>query len=196
MPSLNRWISIGIDPGLDGAVVAIDNNYQLLGCWDTIFIQAKKRLYATAVMGDLLRELVEGNPRSKLVKAWLEKAAPRSQEGVSSAFKNGQGFGLWEGILVGLGITYDIVAPNNWTRVMLKDVPVGDPKARSMAKCQRLFPSIELKKPRGRKLTLDGRADASLIAYYGMMQMHGERKAPVTHAKKPPRLRSSHVTER
>lgn len=184
---------MGIDPGLDGAVVAIDNNYQLLGCMDTVFIQAKKRLYATAVMGDMLRELTTGTPKSKLVKIWLEKAASRPNEGVSSAFKNGQGFGLWEGILVGLGVTYDIVSPNSWAKLMLRDVPVGEPKARSMSKCQRLFPSIELKKPRGRKLTLDGRSDAALIAYYGMMQMHGEKKAPVTHAKNPPKPRRRRV---
>lgn len=182
-----KWIAIGVDPGLDGAVVAIDENFKLLGYWDTILINAKKRLYATASMGELLRSLKKLYPRVTRLMAWLEKAAPRQQEGVSSAFKNGQGFGLWEGIIVGLGITYDIVAPNTWTRAMLRDVPAGEPKARSMAKCQRLFPSIELKKPRGRKLSLDGRADASLIAYYGMLQMLGQSKAPVTHVKTPPK---------
>lgn len=182
-----NWISIGIDPGLYGCVTALDQDYQVLGYWDTPLIEAKKKLYATAEMGLILSDIIKLKfPEANLVRAWLEKAAPRQLEGVSSAFKNGQGFGLWEGILIGLRVSYDVVAPNTWTKVILKDVPAGEPKARSMAKCQRLYPGIPLMKPRGRKLTLDGRSDSALIATYGMMQMQGRQKVKETHAKRPP----------
>jgi hypothetical protein len=57
---------------------------------------------------------------------------------------------------------------------MLKDMPAGDPKERSMLKAQQLFgSSLPLTKPSGRVLSLDGRADAALIACYGMTQLYG-----------------------
>jgi len=71
-----------------------------------------------------------------------------------------------------LGLPYDIVHAKTWTKEMLKDVPAGDPKDRSMIKAQRLFGSkLPLTKPGGRVLSLDGRADAALIACYGMTCM-------------------------
>lgn len=190
-----KIISIGIDGGLNGAVVAIDENNNIVGWHDTPLIMqktgktpkgnAKKRsLFATTEMGNILRDLIRGYPSESVnVMVWLEKAFPMQKQGLSSTFRTGQGFGLWEGICIGLGIKYDIVGPRTWQKEVLIDMPAGDPKARSMAKCQRIFPALPLTTPKGRKLSMDGRADAAMLAYYGLYRMKGMKHAT---SKTPP----------
>jgi hypothetical protein len=178
-------ISVGIDNGLSGAVVAIDEKYDLIGWWDCPTIESvttskgkskRRRDFAPAAMKEILEEIAEiDQPR-----VWLEFAHAMPKQGVSSTFKTGKGAGLWEGIVVGLGFPYDIVHANTWTKKVLRDVPRGDPKHRSFIKCQRLFPKIPLKKPNGRVLSMDGRSDASLIAYYGMLILNGEEPKKTT----------------
>ena len=181
-------ISLGIDNGNTGALVAVNEKYQLIGYRDTPVVQTTKakrggkksikiEVAPTAMKAALVSLLTECQSKDcgwvvPGVKIWLEVAQAMPQQGLSSTFKTGRGFGLWEGIVVGMDLPYDIVHAKTWTKVMLHDVPVGDPKDRSMIKAQRLFGSkLPLVKPMGRVLSLDGRADASLIAYYGMSQM-------------------------
>lgn len=197
---MNR-IAIGIDNGLLGALTAINEKFQLVDWWDTPIVNIGKKgktknEFATAEMGKILREFVSKIEKDVQLMVWLEQAMAMPKQGLSSTFKTGRGFGLWEGICIGIGTTYDIVHPRRWSKEMLKDMPAGDPKQRSMLKCQRLFPEIPLTKPSGKKLTMDGRADSAMIAYYGMLQMQGkeapsepkERKSPPPkRTKKPPR---------
>jgi len=193
-----RIIAVGIDNGVSGAVTAVDENLKVIGWWDTPIITQKKgktpsgrtktrNEYATAEMGKILRYLVEFDPSEGVhLMIWIEKAFPMQKQGLSSTFKTGQGFGLWEGICIGLGIKYDIVSPRAWQKEVLADMPAGDPKARSMGKCQRIFPEIPLKLPKGRKLTMDGRADSAMIAYYGALKMKGGKDEPAQQGKTPP----------
>lgn len=183
--------AIGIDNGLKGCLSLINENFELLDWRDTPIINLgekgkTKNDFATAEMGHALRGLLEQAKDATQIMIWLEVAQAMPKQGLSSTFKTGRGFGLWEGICIGLGIKYDIIHPKTWTKVMLHDVPRGEPKARSMTKCQRLFPKLPLTTPRGTKLTMDGRSDATLLAYYGMLQMT-QQQAPTTHAKTPPR---------
>jgi hypothetical protein len=192
-------ISVGIDNGLNGAVVAINESFKTLGWWDcpitesTTTKSGKKRThreFSSRGMCDILKEI--GFNIADLndhVRVWLEFAQAMPKQGLSSTFKTGKGAGLWEGIVVGLGLPYDIIHPRTWTKVVLADVPRGDPKQRSFIKCQRLFPDIPLTKPKGRVLSMDGRSDASLIAYYGMLMMKGqlaEKKPAKAKIKRTP----------
>lgn len=177
-------ISIGIDPGLHGAIVAVDENFGLVEYYDCPVIQnvktkkgkkSTKYEFAPAVMADYLRAIATRAERMDgYVKVWLERAGAMPKQGLSSTFKTGRGFGLWEGIIAGISIKYDIIAPRTWSKEMFQGTPLGDPKQRSLSKAQRLFPELPLTKPNGRVLSLDGRSDAALIAYFGMLQMKGE----------------------
>lgn len=194
---MDEWLAIGIDNGLLGAVVAIDSSFRLVDYRDTPILNLGKKgktknEFATAEMGKILRDV---SSKAAYVKVWLEVAHAMPKQGVSSTFKTGRGFGLWEGICIGIGLVYDIVHPKTWTKVVLHDVPAGDPKARSMAKCQRLFPTLPLTKPRGTVLSLDGRSDAALIAYYGMSQMLGGLHAPQSKKCPPPRRAANQDSE-
>lgn len=166
-------ISIGIDNGLKGAVVIMGPDGIVWA--DTPVINAGKKgksknVFAVGAMVDILR----GYSSADDVRAFIESAQAMPGQGVSSTFKTGLGFGLWQGICAGLDIPYEIVHPRTWTKAMCGDLPAGEPKARSMMKCQQLFPEIPLIKERGRVLSMDGRADAALIAAWGLRKMRGE----------------------
>ncbi len=178
-------ISIGIDPGLHGAVIVINDSYKLIDYYDCPVIEntsvkkGKKKTkyeFAPPSMAEVIRKIINSYPTDR-TKAWLERAGAMPKQGLSSTFKTGRGFGLWEGILAGVGCVYDIVGPRIWQKPMFEGTPLGDNKQRSMSKCQRLYPELSLTRPRGRVLSLDGRSDGALIATYGMLQMRGD-KAP------------------
>lgn len=191
-------ISIGIDNGLHGSVVAVNSNFKIVFYYDTPIVQLTKTKnskrvighdFAPTAMKEVLTDLLKLPEVATAgdIKVWLEVAHAMPQQGLSSTFKTGRGFGLWEGIVVGLGLPYDIVHAKTWTKAMLKDIPAGDPKERSMVKAQRLFgSSLPLTKARGRVLSLDGRADAALIACYGMSQLYSDWEQYINKPQKTP----------
>lgn len=154
-------ISIGIDPGMSGAIVAIDGLGEVILCEDVPTYQSGKgREYDIPAMADMLRGVVLS--REALVT--LERAQAMPKQGVSSTFNFGKGFGVWLGILGALGIPYQTVRPCDWTKI-LKGLP-GKGKARSIQFAMERFPGIELIPGRCRK-PRDGRADAACLAWYG-----------------------------
>lgn len=157
-------IVIGIDPGLSGAVAAVDSETRiLLRVADTpVFNVQKGWEYDMSGMADLLRSIILGNP----ARVVIERAQPMPGQGVTSTFSTGMGYGIWIGLLGALEIPYSSVRPCEWTRKLLKGVP-GEGKARSILLASQTFPGIELVPPGCRK-PRDGRADAACIAYYGV----------------------------
>jgi hypothetical protein len=96
----------------------------------------------------------------------IERQNPFPGEGVKSVFSMGFGAGMYETILTALEIPYESIPPQEWqkaARIYGKGKGKAI-KAYSHMVASRLFPSIQLTTPRGRKL--DGRADALLIARY------------------------------
>jgi len=158
-----KRVFIGIDPGLSGAVAAIDEKLNLLGLMDAPTIKAGgKTLYDVVEMAETLRRFcLMGEP-----VAVLEQAQAMPGQGTVSTFHTGYGFGLWCGVVATLGIPYQTVKPTVWMRKTLSGSP-GEGKARSVAFAVRMFPSAELV-PLGCRKPRDGRADALCLAYWGM----------------------------
>lgn len=162
-------IYVGIDNGLDGGIVAIDENRNVVIGSITPFIvekkkKSRKRHYNTTEMKRVLSEF----PIGSAVYVVLEKAQAMPGQGVSSMFSIGRGFGLWEGLLVGLGIPYSVVHPRTWQASVCKDVQ-GDTKTRSVITCQRMIPTLDLTPGKKRK-PHDGLADAACMALYGLKE--------------------------
>lgn len=162
-------IIIGIDPGMDGAVAAIDGeSRQLLRLEDTPVLQAGKgREYDVSGMADLLRSMVLGHSARVVIERAQAMTKNGVKQGVSSSFLFGMGYGIWIGVIGALGIPYATVRPIDWTKRLLKGVP-GEGKARSILLASQTFPGIELVPPGCRK-PRDGRADAACLAYYGVV---------------------------
>jgi hypothetical protein len=167
-----KCISIGIDNGLNGAVVAINEQLKIVKWVDTPTISMGKQTrkqYAEAVMARVIRSFL--HYEHGRIHVFIEHAQAMPKQGVSSTFKTGEGYGLWRGICVGLGVRYSIIHPRVWQKQMHQGTPQGDTKKKSIVACQRLFPDLPVLGPRGG--TKDGRADAALIAAYGLQQVTG-----------------------
>lgn len=149
---------LGIDPGLDGALVVIRNG----------------RVHAQYCTRELCPDGYVAERMDALVSEWcgehlldvavLERVASRPGQGVASMFKLGFGYGLWRGILAGRVPRVLEPTPQAWQRVVLRDIP-GEGKARSIARAA-MIPGLDLTPGRRRK-PHDGLADAACLAIYG-----------------------------
>lgn len=150
----------GIDPGLNGAVVAIDERSQLIGYWDTPSMQIKQ----TGRREYLIHEMVSIIDRLRSAHFALEALQPMPGKSSNAMFGLGRAMAIWEGILTALRCSYERVRYQEWQRAMYRGIG-GEGKARSILAAQRLFPQLQLVPPKCRK-PRDGRADAALLAEY------------------------------
>jgi len=189
---------LGIDNGVSGAATLMDiegskavsrlvptvrkktgpkkhrTRYDLRGIWRLIAACTPKEDLPTR-----LQHLSNMAPGDK-VYAYLEAGTPMPRkssdetvnEGSVANFRNGVGTGLWQGILTGLQIPYQLVVPRSWQAAMLPGIKGRTKlKAASVDKALDLYPAIvvTLKGPKGG--TRDGVADATLIAEYGRLKL-------------------------
>lgn len=161
-------ITIGIDPGLDGAVAVLDYQDDRPGfdgspiLYDTPTLTVKgakgnKREYNLHEMAQFLRQFTEVPSR-----VYLEKVHSMPGQGVRSMFSMGVGFGAWLGILAAFGYEYTLVTPQRWKGVLLDGM--GHDKDAGRLRATQLFPAVASLFARKKD---DGRADAILIAAYG-----------------------------
>ena len=159
---------IGIDPGITGAVACIHKNGEA-AIWDTPFIEIKKGKkkkndYLPAEMARIVEKL-DDNLDDDPVHAFIEQVGAMPNQGVTSMFNFGKGYGMWIGILAALEIPYTFVTPQAWKKELMQGI---SDKNASRLRAQQLYPSIsdqlKLKKH-------DGRAEALLIAEYGRRQL-------------------------
>lgn len=162
MKSYPRRVHIGIDPGLHGAVAAIEG--------DEIVLLADAPLCADGYdrrRMQLLLHTVKLHTRPWCPRVTIEQQSPRGQ-GRVSAYTTGMGMGLWLATIDGVGLRPELVEPCDWVREMVPERPRGvrgkANKAYHVDAAAKLFPEAELSGPRGG--TRDGRADALLIAEY------------------------------
>lgn len=193
-------IFIGIDPGVSGAVAALDDAGRVISLQDTPTIQERvgkhtRTTYADGSMAALLEGIIRSG--TSWPKSWalpccpdcgaidrdqiasqalvtIENVHAMPKQGVTSCFSFGAGYGVWRGIIAALGLPYNRVEPTVWKKAL------GLPKAKGAAvsKALKLFPRAELGHSyRGRMIYSDGRAEALLIAHYAVTSAILRRKA-------------------
>lgn len=169
---------IGIDPGLNGGIAAISPlEYEVYDIPTLEIITGRVRNKKTGLMRDKKQNryniaaiikiltLLKG-AADKLnypVEVWVENVHAMPDQGVTSMFNMGVGFGILQTIPICLGIPLNFVSPVTWKKKIMEGQ--GKRKDAAVYRAQQLFPNAELVTPRGRKL--DGRAEALLIAHYG-----------------------------
>lgn len=162
----------GIDPGKDGALVVIGGPS----------FAPDLHLFITPTLGEGKREYDLQGMRSILCSmpiehVWLERAQPMRRtskgqtQGVSSTFSTGLGYGLWQGLLSGLQIPFEIVSPQVWQKVMFLGVSASDTKTASALVAQRLHPRIDWRRTKRCTTLHTGLTDAFCIAEYGRRQL-------------------------
>ena len=141
-------VFIGIDPGVSGAITALDENGK-------VFALTKM----PQTMGDLLHFLQQFTNDDAL--CYLEKVHAHPGDGAVSVFKCGQGFGWLQMALLAAKVKTIEVLPNTWMRGLgikskKKDETKTAYKNRLKFVAEQLFPD--------QKVTL-WNSDALLIAH-------------------------------
>jgi len=154
---------IGIDLGLDGAIAYVGSpTGPVVWNMPTVAVRVgngKRRRYDTQALLRILLPHKDGH-----VLAVFEDVHAMPKQGVSSTFSFGYGRGLVEGLLVALGIAYEIVTPQRWKGTILGGTQKD--KGAAILRAHQLFPQVEIG-------TKHGRAEALLLAEYGQRLQRG-----------------------
>ena len=158
-------IFVGIDPGLDGAVVALreDGSLRFQAVMPTTPGASKGRAVDVRALTWILLE----TPAPVVVAVEAMAGRPPGKMGGGSALTIGANWGRIVGMLDSLtvarahAVRYEIVQPRRWQSVVCPGT--GEPKGRAIAAARRLCPDLDLT-PGRRTKPHDGLADAYCIA--------------------------------
>lgn len=149
---------IGIDVGLNGAIAMMQGE-TLTGIFDMPTVSLTRNGMAKRQIS--IPELVEIIKTFQPDEAYCERVFAMSGQGVTSVFSFGRSLGAIEGILGARLIKTTLVTPQIWQKAM----GVSGGKDGARARAMEVFPwnvdYFKLKKH-------DGRADAALIAAWGL----------------------------
>jgi crossover junction endodeoxyribonuclease RuvC len=157
-------IVIGVDPGLGGAIAAV-TQHRLLDVDDmpTEDMGGKatvKRRVSCSLLATLLRDY-----RARYGgEEWLvvmERVSAGSGQGVASAFSFGDSYGAVRGVVQTMRMRMELVTPSQWKQSL--KVPKDKNVARTIASTR--WPESAAHFARKKD---DGRAEAALIAQYGL----------------------------
>jgi crossover junction endodeoxyribonuclease RuvC len=151
----------GIDVGNNGAIALIvDGRLERVEDMPIVEIQrgktVKRQVSAQALVG-IIKDM-------QPTHAAVEKVASMPNQGVASMFAFGRSAGVIEGVLAALEVPVSYVQPAVWARTMNKGYGTDASRHRAME----LHPD---KQEWFKLVKHDGRAEAVLIAMWGMKQL-------------------------
>lgn len=152
---------IGLDPGVNGGIVVMNSDHQII---DKIVMPVMGGTKKDYDVQTLVKFLTTYNKNSFAI---LERAQPQFRDGRKQAFKTGFGFGVLEGVLTALKIPFQIVAPKSWQKKVFEGLNTDDTKVASILFCQRKWPDEDWRASQRCKKAHDGMTDAACMAYYG-----------------------------
>lgn len=147
-------LTVGLDPGLTGALALLDAEGVPELVADLAVIRDRKLAWIDgAALQALLRNALRGRP----CRAIVERVSAMPRQGVASSFAFGVGFGSILNVLQTLQLPLELVTPATWKRAL----GLTSDKRASLDKARLLFPAAELHLAKH-----DGRAEALLLAWY------------------------------
>ena len=158
-------LTIGIDPGLSGALAVIDTDGVIVALADLPVIRDRSLAWidGAELQGMLLDAL--GGRQSIAV---VERVSAMPKQGVASSFAFGVGFGSILGVLQAMHIPVELVTAAQWKRAL----GLSSDKKASLHKARLLFPAADLRLEKH-----DGRAEALLLARWWMTRAVSQRAA-------------------
>ena len=146
---------LGIDPGKNGGLAVISA--------DGTPCQWTRMPQGVGLIVDWIAATARQHPRLVMV---AEKAQAMPKQGIASAFRYGQHFGIFEASSAMLKLPYYEVSPVVWKKAM----GLSSNKLDSTDLCRRIFPGVELV-PAGCRNDHDGIAEALLVAEWARRKM-------------------------
>ena len=170
-------IYVGIDPGKDGALVALDAEGRILSKHKTPLITGggSKGEYDIPGALNLLGQL-QSDPQVR-VSFFLEKimSLPASMGGSSANYERGFASALWRTALTSLGCSHTLIVPRTWQKVMFAGTPAKlDPKVSAKLVAATLWPKETWLRTEACQKPDQGFIDGALIAEFGR-RTFGER---------------------
>lgn len=163
---------LGIDPGLDGYLVALVQGEEKPRFHPAPLLEGKsskgKRRYNRPALLELVLDYAQLMPELCL----LEKQQPMPKNGGVANFASGYGFALWEMALTAARIPYDTPASKTW-KAQLGVMGVGsstatrrrDGKRRAVELAQKLYPGVSLLPTERCRVPSSDMAEALLLAH-------------------------------
>lgn len=158
---MSSTLTIGIDPGLNGAVAIIDQAGELVSVSDLPYVHDKSLAW---VDGDALQIILSNALCGRPVRAYVERVSSMPGQGVASSFAFGLGYGSVLSVLQAMLIGMVLITPAVWKR----SYGLGKDKRASLHRARLMWPRAEL-----RLCKHEGRAEALLLAEYGRRHMAG-----------------------
>lgn len=148
-------IHIGIDPGLHGAVGALDDIGDIVLLADLPVI---RDLSLPWIDGSAFQSLILGALEGRTARATIERVSSMPGQGIASSFQFGVGFGSIVGVLQAMHISISFVTPSVWK----KSYGLSKDTHASLRKARLTYPAAELHVAKQ-----DGGAESLLIASCG-----------------------------
>jgi crossover junction endodeoxyribonuclease RuvC len=152
-------VVLGIDPGLSGALAALDPAGRVVAVLDmpTLETGNGRRTVNVVALRTALYSLLP------IRACWIENVSAMPTDSRVAAFAFGRSVGALEAACLLSGVPVQRVTPQVWKRDA--GLPTGVPKAASVEAALRLLPGSA---PYLTRVKDHGRADALLIARYGL----------------------------
>ena len=162
---------VGVDPGLTGALVAINSRGGVEGQLIMPRQGGSKGPLDTRAILSWLAEMKAGGVG---LFGAIERVSTRPGQGAVSTLTSGVNWGRIDALFVALGVRYETPTPQQWKRAL--GLPKRSGKERAQGKidavemASRLFPAMDLM-PGRRSTPHDGLADAVLVAEYARRKL-------------------------
>jgi len=163
--------TIGIDPGLTGAIAVLDDEGVVRCLYDMPMV-ARSTGRVLEVSAPAAVVMLRPDPEIfhwRGIQVWVERVGPMPKQGVTSVWSFGRSLGVLEGVLAALGLPYHLVAPAKWKR---HHGLIGRDKDCARTLVLQQHPSLADRLSRKKDI---GRAEAILIAQYGQSERRKER---------------------
>jgi len=166
-------VVVGIDPGNSGALAFLSYENAAIRILDMPTFEFMTTKNRTEIDPYAIAEALKAHD---VEHVYMEEVFSSPQMGVTSAFNFGQGKGMIRGVVAALGAPITQIKPSKWK----KDMHVPADKKAACARASQLIPgaATAFKGPRGG--TLDGRAEAALLALYGALELGRVPSRPLT----------------
>jgi hypothetical protein len=163
-------IFVGVDGGLRGAFVVLDKDQKIIEKIVMPIIKEKGRtMYDVKGIVNFFHLLMLKHMDSQIFVC-LEKSYTRPVQGIRSAFNTGYGYGIMQGVLEALGISYETVTPQTW----MKELGITSKNEKgSILFCQRKYPNERWTSTERCKKPHNGYTDACCLAIFGLRKNGG-----------------------
>ena len=164
-----KQLHIGVDLGFKGGIAVINEKGNLIYKTMMPILSNVKKYYDIREIIRIFIDLQQEHPGYKL-NVILEKALIMPISGRIAVASTHYCLGLFEGILSSLNISYQVINPREWQKVVFVGMNSKETKLNSILFCEKKYPNEQFFSSKRAKKIADGLTDAVCIAYYSYLQ--------------------------